>query len=220
MPINNYLLLLYALLLFSCKNNKQPNSNALNGKYDIKSAIIESEIDFLGMSKSKTILMFDDYGNKHKQIRIDNSSFLDDNKEQITYSLIDDKYIYIWEESKSKGIKILLEKNENDILAQRFNFKKIDEEFKTKYKLVQLEDKKIENKKCNVYQLQIDKSIIKYYIWNNIPLSFDLEMEGKTITSKLLSVNEKPKFKPSDFEIPKNILFEETSIDEQYTHQH
>lgn len=218
--MKNYIIILIILFFISCKSNKKTNTDALNGKYDIKKAIVKTQLDFLGLSNSTTVLMFDDYGKKHKQIKYDESNFVSDNFKKTTYTLIDDQYIYIWENESKNGSKIKLDKNENDILAQRFNFKKLDDNFKKEYKIKQLADKNIKGKNCNTYQMEIDKSKITYYVWKNIPLSFDLQMDGKTINSQLIELNENPTFKPTEFDIPEDIHFEEIQLDEHYGHQH
>jgi outer membrane lipoprotein-sorting protein len=105
----------------------------------------------------------------------------------------------------------------NDILANRFNFKKVDEDFRKKYQLQELGNEIIAGKKCTVYTLQIDKSKIKYFIWKNIPLSFELEMDNKKILSKLINLDENPSFSKSEFDVPKNIIFEEMSLDKEHT---
>ena len=202
------------IILIACKNNTKSNSNALNGKYEIKKAIVESTLDFLGLNNNTTILMFDDYGDKYKQIKTDESGFLNGNTKITTITILDKDYMYFWEEGSKSGTKIKLDQTEDDILAQRFNFKKVNKSFREKYKLETLESKTVGGKKCDVYQMEIEKSKIKYYVWKNIPLSFELEMEGKTIKSNLVKLDENPSFKPNEFELPKEIHFEEITLDE------
>lgn len=214
--MNKYFFLLL-ILLASCKNAKKPNANALNGKYEIQKAIVETQTDLFGISTTNTQLLFDDFGNKHKQITNNKTNISGENFETTTYTLINDEYIYTWESDKKNGTKISLKDNENDILANRFNFKKVDEDFRKKYQLQELGKEIIAGKKCTVYTLQIDKSKIKYFIWKNIPLSFELEMDNKKILSKLINLEENPSFSKSEFDVPKDIIFEEMSLDKEHT---
>jgi hypothetical protein len=109
--MNKYFFLLL-ILLASCKNAKKPNANALNGKYEIQKAIVETQTDLFGISTTNTQLLFDDFGNKHKQITNNKTNISGENFETTTYTLINEEYIYTWESDKKNGTKISLKNNE------------------------------------------------------------------------------------------------------------
>jgi len=200
--------LLSIFLSVACKNKTISNQNILTGKYEIKKAIIKTKISIPGFSEMNIQLLFDDYGRLHKQITNNIMTTGLGKDTVILYSLIQDDYIYTWDNTTNSGTSIHLSPDDEDIFNTGFNFKKIDNSLKEKYQLKEIGTKTIQGKNTTVYSLIINGNKLKYYIWKNIPLEFEIQLEDKTIQSKLVNIDEYPKFDKETFEVPKGITFE------------
>lgn len=193
--------LLLLCFLISCKNNQE----VLNGQYEIKKGIVETELKMPDATEI-TKCFFDDYGNLYRQeIRTVAENGIGYMK--VVNLLIQDEYVYIWEPYKAIGFKIpLLEQDKGNTFD--FNLKKISKKAKDQYQLKEAGHKTIKGKKTAIYTLVIDSANLTYYIWKNIPLEFEMRHKDGTIKSRLISIDENPQFDKSTFEIPKNIIFE------------
>lgn len=208
------LLVIIVLLVVACKSNSTSSSteDVLNGQYEIKKAIVETKVEIKGLSTTTTQLLFDDYGKLHKQISKSMASVGLGNMNFVTHSLIQNDAIYTWNEGDSVGTKIKLDKVDQDLFSSNFNFKKIGEDFRKKYKLEEKGTVSIDGRQTTVYTLLVNGSKLTYYIWKNIPLEYEVEMAGKTIKSQLIRLDENPKFDKTTFELPSSVRFKDAEL--------
>ncbi|HMU97940.1 MAG TPA: hypothetical protein PLC61_01805 [Chitinophagales bacterium] len=210
MNFSKLLILSLCFIVVACKNKPvSDNQNVLNGKYEIKKAIVETSITIPNFMEMNIHLMFDDYGKLHKQITKAKQIGEIGAPEIISYSLIQDDYIYNWDNTGKHGTRIHLSPDDEDVFKTGFNFKKVSADFKDKYQLKKIGSKTIKGKDASIYTLVINGNKLKYSIWKNIPLEFEAQLEDRKIQSKLISIDENPNFEQSTFEIPKNITFDD-----------
>ena len=70
----------------------------------------------------------------------------------------------------------------------------------------------INGKECTVASFSSEQMQGKVWVWKQIPMKTELNVVGKTITSKLISLDENPSIPSGTFEIPSDVLFNEMQL--------
>ncbi|MEN9447652.1 MAG: hypothetical protein RJA25_942 [Bacteroidota bacterium] len=212
-------------ILTSCKNNGTTNATENNAATNAETKIIDSENhgDALksasyevettmpaGMGTTKTKTIFDDYGKKSRTVIQSSISFGGKAMNSASNNLLLDGYVYNWQTDQKTGMKFKLDETKMDL--KNTDFSRLSEEMKKKlnFKMEGKED--INGKECTVASFSSEQMQGKVWVWKQIPMKTELNVVGKTITSKLISLDENPSIPSGTFEIPSDVLFNEMQL--------
>lgn len=199
------LLALAILPTFAAKEHPKKSKKpvAPTGKYLLKSGIIVMEGDTKG-SRTLTTLYFDDYGNKEMTETIGEMSGVSINSRVITAG----GYIYNLDLEKNTGIK---QSTGTAGTTGGIDFSKINDKMMTDLGLTKSGTDTILDRVCDVWIMDMPRMKMKgkYYVWKNIPLKSEVEVNGLTVEMHVVVIDENPKLPASTFEPPVSMEIEE-----------
>lgn len=209
-----------SVVLFSCKNSsdsKSGNSDSAStqsktatggsGKYSLTKGMVKYTMDVMGMSTT-SILWFDEHGQKEC---METSAEIMGIKSD-TRSFKKDGYAYNIDMEKKTGTKIKIETGQFDPTDMQFD--NMSAEMKTKYGFKEEGSEKFLDKDCKVYSMDYQGSKGKFWVWNNIPLKYEMSQGGMKIEMKAVEISENPSFPESIFDVPSGITVKETNMND------
>jgi hypothetical protein len=192
-------LLLTAVLFTVLSGNRQKE-----GRYKIEAALIEYELDMMGM-KAKSFLYFKDYG-KHQCIETSMEMM---GLKLVNRTLEIAGYTYTLNMNEKTGTKIKTVVNEEEIDPNNMDFENMSDEIKTKYKIVEKGNQDFAGKNCKVFGMTIEGQDASFFVWNNIPLKYEMSQNNMRMIMKAVRIEENPSFPAGIFEIPVDFKIEE-----------
>jgi hypothetical protein len=218
-----FLLLAAVLFTFSCKDggkdskNENDSSVTVNGesnekgdavksegRYKLKAALIEYEIDMMGI-KAKSTLYFKDYG----KFQCVEASMEMMGVSSVNRTLEIDGYTYTLKMDQKTGSKIKSVVNKEDMDPNEMDFDNLSDEIKTKYKIVEKGNQEVAGKNCKVFGMTIEGQEATFYVWNNIPVKYEMNQNNMTMIMKAIRIEENPSFPAGIFDVPKGFTIEE-----------
>ena len=173
-------------------------SDTINGKYEIKSGIIEY-ISTMSGSRAKQTLFFDNYGNEESTETIINIGGL----EITTVSLVKDDFVYSYNPSLNKGTKVkILGRQTSNI-----NFRNMSEDRRRKMNLEMIDTVLIDGRTCVRYSEDwVEMSMTGIYtVWKGITLESEIKISNVDMVMKATNIIENPVIPASRFELPDDI---------------
>jgi len=172
--------------------------DTINGKYEIKSGIIEY-ISTMSGSRAKQTLFFDNYGNEESTETIINIGGL----EITTVSLVKDDFVYSYNPSLNKGTKVkILGRQTSNI-----NFRNMSEDRRRKMNLEMIDTVLIDGRTCVRYSEDwVEMSMTGIYtVWKGITLESEIKISNVDMVMKATNIIENPVIPASRFELPDDI---------------
>ncbi|MFN8360475.1 MAG: hypothetical protein U0264_11225 [Candidatus Kapaibacterium sp.] len=171
------------------------------GKYLLKSGIVVMEGNTKG-SRTTTTLYFDDYGTKEMTETIGEMSGVPINSRIINAG----GFTYNLDLEKNTGTKQPTAGPSSGI-----DFSKINEQMMTNLGLTKSGTDTILERVCDVWIMDMPRMKMKgkYYVWKNIPLKSEVEVNGLTVEMHVAAIEENPKLPASTFEPPVSMEIEE-----------
>jgi len=172
--------------------------DTINGKYEIKSGIIEY-ISTMSGSEAKQTLFFDNYGKEESTETIINIGDL----EITTVSLVKDDFVYSYNPSLNKGTKVkMLGRQTSNI-----NFRNMSEERRRKMNLEIIDTVLIDGRTCVRYSEDwVEMSMTGIYtVWKGITLESEIKISNVDMMMKATNIIENPVIPASRFELPHDI---------------
>lgn len=213
------------VLFTSCKNESSNATSTDNTALSVstttqdntggglKAAIYEIEALMPGgMGTTHTKVIFDDYGNKTRTTNKVSISFGGKSMNNNSNSLLVDGYIYNWAEGVNYGTKIKLDKANIDL--KNTDFSKLTEDMKKKLNFKYEGTEVIDGRECRVATFSNEQMQGKIWDWKRIPIKTEVSILGKTISSKLVSLEENPSIPAGTFDVPTGIDFHEMDMPE------
>lgn len=218
------LFLLFAFsAIISCKHNtpanqEQQSSGTASGSstesvasankiYGIKSGILISEMDMMGMGKATVENNFDDYGN----VSLTNTKASIMSMNTVTHNLRKDGWMYVWTEGQKEGHKIKIDASQ--VSKENLDIDKLTQEMKDKMKLKEEGNSDVIGKSCKVYSMTISEKGMsmagKVYVWEKLALKSEFDAKGMKISMLPKSLDEHPNFASGFFDVPAGITFTE-----------
>ena len=169
-----------------------------NGKFEMKSGIINYRYDMMGMN-GKQIVTFDDYGKKMLTEIV--MSMM--GKEIKSHSLLKDGYMYTWQDGDSKGMKMAITP-EQDV-----NFRNLSDSIKKAMSIEKVGSEQILGKSTDVYSMKMKDmgALGKVYIWKGLTLRTDVEAQGMKMNIVAEDLKENADVSAASFELPAGITF-------------
>lgn len=193
------------------KTSDSTKSTSKNkGKYNLKSAIIDMNIETMGMVQKMT-LYFDDYGAKECSETVYSMDMGMAGKiETHSMMITKDGYIYNFDLTNKTGTKSKIAENTKG-KTDNIDFNNLTAEMMKEMKITKEGTETVLGKTCEKYKMDNSDLGMKssYCVWDGIPLKYEVDMEGivaKATTTKLQENVEVPAEK---FEIPKDIKITE-----------
>jgi len=178
-------------------NENQASETFAFHKYGIKSGIVTYEIEGMGI-KMKTVLYFDDFGNKEAEEKYTaeqlESISLCDGKEM--YTLVPSQKTAYTSGSCSRGI------------AYRFAWDEISKEDQnTKAKM--LSNMTIAGKDCESYSYDLGTTTAVYAGWKNINLYLKTSSQLVEVIQKAIKIEENVEIPANKFQVPADYVVKE-----------
>ena len=167
------------------------------------------------MGKVTTTKYFDDYGKKELTKSATAISMMGKEINSVSYSMMKDDYIYIWQEGAKDGSKMKMDASKFD--PKDANFDKLTQEMKDKLKIKEEGSEDILGKTCKVISFTLDDERAKgatgkTAVWKGIALKSEFGMLGHTMLMEAKKIDENPSFSANQFELPANVTFKELNI--------
>jgi hypothetical protein len=178
----------------------------------LKSAIIETETEMpQGMGKTSMKVIFDHNG-KDKLTEFTTAITVSGQKiNNTSKSLLKGNYLYTWSDASAQGTKIKLDPSFFDP-KQNLDFSNLTDELKAKYHFSEVGNGTVGGRICKVYSYSTDKFKGKVWLWKQVPLKSEVNVNGKIVTTNFKSMQENPEIPASTFDVPKDITFRETEM--------
>lgn len=202
-------------MFFSCKNNTSNSSVTENttletlaesaikssseGKYAIKSGIVEYKTQMMGMD-AKQILTFDDYGKLEIQdIEMEIMGTIIH-----TATLIKDGFIYQMDLIQKTGVKSVATSANN----MSIDFENLSEQMAIDMNLKKLGKEEFLGKTCEKMSIDYKKMQMKgtYLVYKGIALFFDTDLGAMKMKMTAEKFIENPKIPADKFEVPSDIV--------------
>ena len=201
-----FLLITFILPSISAKDTPQKSKSKKvipSGKYLIKSGMIAMEGMTKG-SRTMTTLFFDDYGAKEMSETIGEMSGIPINSRIITAG----GYTYNLDLEKNTGTK---QSSATAGPSSGIDFSKINDKMMIDLGLTKSGVATILERVCDVWIMDMPRMKMKgkYYVWKNIPLKSEVEVNGLTVEMHVVAIDENPKLPASTFEPPVSMEIEE-----------
>lgn len=182
------------------------------GKKDgLKAAIYESETLMPGgMGTTTTKVMFDDYGKKTRTEIKSAISFGGKSMNTSVNSLMVDGYVYSWQAGAKSGNKFKVDDSKFD--PGNTDFSRLSDEMKKKLNFKDEGTETIDGRECKVGSFSAEQMQGKIWMWKQIPIKMEMNVVGKTVTSKLKTLDENPSFPAGTFDVPADIDFKEMTL--------
>jgi hypothetical protein len=172
------------------------NTKKSQGKYGIKSGIVEYKSNALGMDQT-IIITFDDFGNKEVTDTYTEVMGIKDHARTI----IKEGYAYNLNMAEKRYTKVKMMGNSNE----NMDFLNMGEDMVKKMNFKQLGKEKIIGKECDKHSIDYKEMSMKgtYWIWNGIALKSDITTMGMKVLMEAVKIDENPSIDASKFEVPK-----------------
>jgi len=224
-----YLFISVSILAFSCNNSEnnsndsdsssvEANSNEVNSEenssndndriYGVKEGMVEYEMDLAGISTGTIIIYFKDYGNI--ECTVTDMEMM--GMKTLTRTLEVDGYMYSLNMTQKTGSKSKLSEDDEEFAPNNFNFDNISSEMKKEMKLEEIGTEEVAGKDCKVYELLVEGQKAKFYVWENIPVKYEMSQNNLTMIMKAIKIEKNPSFPSGIFEIPSD--FKITDMEE------
>ncbi len=224
-----YLLISVSVLTFSCNNSEnnsndsdsssvEENSNEVNSEenssndndriYGVKEGMVEYEMDMAGISTGTIIIYFKDYGNI--ECTVTDMEVM--GMKTVTRTFEVDGYMYNLDMNKKTGIKSKISEDSEEFAPNNFNFDNVTAEMKDKMQMKEIGTEEVAGKDCKVYEFVVEGQKAKFYVWENIPVKYEMSQNNMTMIMKAIKIEKNPSFPAGIFEIPSN--FEITDMGE------
>lgn len=221
---NLFIIATLVVCFTACKQNKSSENNSANASTNskamvaddvkgdgLKSAIYETETLLPGrMGATTTKITFDEYG---KTSRTEIKSVVSFGGKSMTTeasSIMLNGYIYTWKTDAKTGNKIKIDDTKFD--PTKTDFSKLSDEMKKKTNFKEEGTEVLDGRTCKVGSFNTEQMKGKIWMWKQIPVQMEMDIMGKTITSKLKSLQENVSIPASTFEVPTDVEFKEIEI--------
>jgi hypothetical protein len=185
------------ILTISCQVNAQEVSLK---PYGIESGIIEYK--YSGSEVGKSILYFDEYGNK-SAMNVDTKREDETNKGWV---ISFKEYQYIFDPSKpDEGLKMKNPIIESLMKMDKQDYNKVAEDLYSQMGMNKAGTEKFLDKDCIAYKGDMGKILT----WNGILMLMDMNYGGMKSRQEVTSIKVNVPIEAKYFEIPKNIKFSE-----------
>lgn len=188
--------------------DKEVVSEPVSGKtYGIKSGILVSEMDMMGMGKATVENNFDDYGN----VTLTNTKAAIMSMNTVTHNLKKDGWMYVWTDGQKDGKKFKMDASQ--FSKDNLDIDKLSQEMKDKLKLKEEGTADVLGKSCKVFSMTIAEKGMsmagKIYVWEKLPMKSEFGAKGMNIVMQPKSLDEHPNFAPGFFDVPTSVTFTE-----------
>jgi hypothetical protein len=195
-----YFVLTLIILIISCQVNAQEVSLK---PYGIESGIIEYK--YSGSEVGKSILYFDEYGNK-SAMNFDTKREDETNKGWV---ISFKEYQYIFDPSKpDEGLKMKNPIIESLMKMDKQDYDKVAEDLYSQMGMNKAGTEKFLDKDCIAYKGDVGKILT----WNGILMLMDMNYGGIQTRQEVTSIKVNVPVDAKYFEIPKNIKFSEMPV--------
>lgn len=165
-------------------------------KYKIPKCKIVYVMEFMGMSFDATSY-FKDYG--ANQSVITNMDIMGQKTTQQV--LTTPTHVYTLNKEKKTGTKMSIEKQAPDDL-KNLDYDNITPELQKKYNIKNTGTETIAGKSCKVFSIEQDGAESKFWVWNNIPVKYEISQSGMKIVMTAKSIDTNPIFPSGIFDVP------------------
>ena len=167
-------------------------------KYKIPQCEIDYAMEFMGMS-FEAVSYFKNYG--EKQSVITKMEMM--GQKTTTQVLTTATHVYQLNLEKKTGTKTALDKQSPDDLKS-IDYDNISKEVKEKYNIKELGKETIAGKTCKIFSIEKDGAESKFWIWNNIPVKYEVSQSGMKIVMTAKKIDTNPTFPAGIFDVPKD----------------
>lgn len=180
-----------------------------NGKYQLKSGIIYMDIEN-GMMPgiSKSILYFDNYGNKECTETNMEMEMMGQKVKVHQLGIIADGYIYTVDLEKKIGTKMKISSQYD---PSKIDYNNLNSDVMKEYNLKKEGTETLLGKKCDIYSMSHAKMKLKgkTWIWNGINMKSEMTMSGISIKTTTTKIEENVSVSSSKFVVPKGIKIQD-----------
>jgi hypothetical protein len=206
-----FIFLLIAMCAVSCKNKTTDKSKPAevkdearvtavkgNGKYAIKSGIVEYKSDMMGFPATQT-LYFDNYGATESTVTVMDVMGI---KTQ-TVTITKDGSVYNFDPTNKTGSKTPVMSSAN------VNFEDLSDQVVKDWNLKKEGKETLLGKECQKYSMDNQSMSMKgyYWVWKGIALKMDVDMSTAKMLMEATSIQENVNIPAEKFEIPADIVF-------------
>lgn len=212
-------------LALSCSNNNdkdarlnndtiiktvtEQEASTIQGKYALKSGILQMKATTLGISQDITNY-FDDYGNKElTDIKV---SMLGVKSHQMVLS--DSGTMFTIDVDKKAGYKIKADTQKIE-KPEDFNFLKLTEKNVKDFQIKKEGQAKILDRTCDIYKVNNSKFSGTFYVWKGIALKTEVNAMNMKTTIEVLKIEENAKIPIDKFKVPKGIKISEIDLKDE-----
>ncbi len=204
------LLTILVLVLASCGNKtpKSENKSEENltkselsdeGKYGIKSGIVEYTATMMGMEVNQT-LYFDEYGKKEMtEVVLDLGTI-----QSRTITLYSDGYMYTYDPDRKTGTKTATLQNYSSI-----SFRNVTKEIEEKMNLKKLGNETFLDKNCEKYSVDYKDMQMTgtFLVWEGIALKTDAKVASMDMIMTAKSIDTNTSIPSEKFIVPSDVQF-------------
>jgi hypothetical protein len=181
-------------------------------KYPIKSGIIHSEQEMMGM-KIKTTKYFDDYGAKNREDIESNMDVAGQHINNHQIKIMKEGWLYSYDLKNKQGSKMKF------TIPAAMDFKNMGVERMKQMGVKQTGTETILGKECKIYEFTDAKASMgmtgkSWIFWNSEPMKMNMDMGNKmSIKQHVTSIEENAPITADKFEIPGDIKITEMGSD-------
>ncbi|MEZ5025535.1 MAG: hypothetical protein R2739_03060 [Chitinophagales bacterium] len=220
------LLSIFCLLgmLTACNSNNNNNSTATGTSTEttttevaspdkemgLKSVMYETETEMpagMNYGSNKTTIYSDDYGKKSRTTSVMHMSYGGKSIDNTSNSLRLGDDIYSWSSAAKGGMRFKIDKDKFD--PNSTDLTSLTEDMKKRINYKEEGTETIQGKECKVASFSSDNMSGKIWTWKGVPMQMQMTVMGKTVTTKVISIQENPSFPASTFDVPAGIEFKE-----------
>lgn len=188
------------------KSNRTVESQKFaSGKYQLKSGIIHMDVENGIMSGvSKSILYFDNYGNKECTETNMEMEMMGQKIKIHQLSIIADGYIYAIDLDKKTGTKMKMSSLSD---PSKIDYNNLNSNEMKEYNIKKEGTETLLGKKCDIYSMSHAKMNLKgkTWIWNGINMKSNISMGGITVKTTTTKIEENASVPSSKFVVPNGI---------------
>lgn len=178
-------------------------SSNKNGRYEIKSGIVEYTTSMMGVEGVKQVEMFDDYGNKQASSTEMNFQ----GQKIVTHAIIKDGFVYTYNEGEKTGQKMKMPD------LQNINFNNLTDSIKQVMNIKEEGEETFLGKTAKKFSINAPQNGMtgELLVWKGIPLKSTIQAGGGQVNTAATKVEENPSIPASEFELPADVTFTELS---------
>lgn len=181
--------------------------------FGIKTGILVSEMNMMGMGRTTIENNFDNYGQVSLTNANTNITMMNKSMNTMAHTLKKDGWMYIWTEGEKEGKKMKMDKNAFN--KDNLDIESLTQEMKDKLKFKEEGSAQVLGKDCKVYSMVVSEKGMtmngKVYVWEKLPLKSEFSAKGMNFVMEPKSLNENPAFPATMFDVPSDITFTEVS---------